>query len=242
MNILQSLIAFNRREQFRPGIVGLFINANYFIKGGIYKGVKRNAHRLSGRLLDFGCGNKPYQDLFRVDEYIGLDIENEAHDHSQEHIEVLYDGKQIPFADGHFDSVFSSEVFEHVFNLDDVLGEISRVIKSNGQLLITLPFVWQEHEKPNDFARYTSFGIRHLLDKHGFNVEVHERSSTFIQTCAQISLAYLYSSILGKHVLLRTLVAPLFIFPINLLSLALSALLPNNPDLYLNHIIVARKR
>lgn len=241
MSLLRTLKEINRRETFRPGFLGLIINANYFIKRGIYKGILRHAGKMKGKLLDFGCGNKPYKDLFRVEEYIGLDIANEAHDHSQESIEVLYDGKKIPFEDGHFDAVFSSEVFEHVFNLEPVLAEISRVLKKDGLLLVTLPFVWPEHEKPNDFARYTSFGIKDLLERHKFSIEVHERSTTFIETVAQLRLAYIYSTFLSGNVVLRGL-APLIVFPLNLLASACSAICPSNPDLYLNHIIVARKK
>ena len=85
-------------------------------------------------------------------------------------IEKYYDGKVISFNDEFFDNAFSSEVFEHIFNIDEVLCEIHRVIKNNGKLCITCPFVWDEHVQPYDFARYTSYGIRHLLNKNGFEL------------------------------------------------------------------------
>jgi len=94
MSFSQKLKKINHKEQFNPGLLGVFISAGYFIKKGIYDGVKRNAPRLKGRLLDFGCGNKPYRQLFNVDEYIGIDIENVAHDHSNENIDVFYDGSR----------------------------------------------------------------------------------------------------------------------------------------------------
>src|SRR5689334_12356494 len=142
MGFIQKLKDINHREQFNPGAIGVFISAGYFIKKGIYDGVKRNATRLNGRLLDFGCGNKPYEHLFKVESYTGIDIENVAHDHRNENVDVFYDGKHIPFDDNSFDSVFATEVFEHVFNLDEILVEINRVLKKHGKLLITLPFVW----------------------------------------------------------------------------------------------------
>ncbi|MFN8144923.1 MAG: class I SAM-dependent methyltransferase [Bacteroidia bacterium] len=242
MSIANNLRALNRKEQFQPGFLSVFINANYFIKHGIYKGVARHADKLNGKLLDFGCGQKPYKHLFNVQEYIGMDIENEAHDHRDESIDVFYDGKKIPFANDCFDSVFSAEVFEHVFNLEEMIAEINRVMKKGGLLLVTLPFVWQEHEKPNDFARYSSFGIQHLLKKNNFEIEIHERSTTFTETVTQLRIAYIYSTFFSSNKFLRRFISPFFIFPLNLWGIFLSKILPGNPDLYLNHVIVARKK
>ena len=98
--------------------------------------------------MDFGCGTKPYRTFFQVEEYVGVDFENPGHPHDNEQIDIFYDGKNIPLPDGYFDSVLSSEVFEHVFNIDEVLAEINRVMKSDGKLLITCPFAWNEHEVP----------------------------------------------------------------------------------------------
>jgi SAM-dependent methyltransferase len=241
MSLFQKLKEFNRKQQFRPGPLALIFNANYFIKKGIYEGVKRHSKKLTGVMLDFGCGSKPYRDLFQVKQYVGLDIINEAHDHTGEDIDVLYDGKKIPFPDAHFDSIFSSEVFEHVFNLDEVLAELSRVLKKDGLLLITLPFVWIEHEKPNDFARYTTFAVKEILKKHGFEITVHERSSSYIEVIAQLRSAYLYKSLIPRNKVLKAILVPLLIFPSNLIGKICSAISPRNDDLYLNHIVVARK-
>ena len=37
-------------------------------------------------------------------------------------------------------------------------------------LLLSCPFVWDEHEQPYDYARYSSFGIRHILEQNGFEI------------------------------------------------------------------------
>jgi len=97
--------------------------------------------------------------LSEAASYIGVDLEATGHDHSNSKIDVLYDGKVLPFKDGQFDAVVSFEVLEHVFNLSEVMREINRVTTDSGYLLISVPFAWLEHEIPYDFARYTSFGI-----------------------------------------------------------------------------------
>ena len=45
---------------------------------------------LNGVLLDFGCGSKPYSSLFKVDEYNGVDFENEGHPHDNEQIDIFF--------------------------------------------------------------------------------------------------------------------------------------------------------
>jgi SAM-dependent methyltransferase len=172
------LIAFLKYQSFHPGILGIFINPFYFIRSELARNVKRFAGQLNGKLLDFGCGRKPYEHLFKVDQYIGIDLEKTGHDHSRSKVDVYYDGKKIPFPDASFDALFCSEVLEHVFNPNEVLPEINRVLKPGARAIITTPFCWNEHEPPNDYARYTSFGLAHLLNKHGFRIIQLEKVET----------------------------------------------------------------
>ena len=65
----------------------------YFIRKGLFRKISLYAPQLKGKLLDFGCGEKPYQSLFtNVTEYIGLDYNGEGHDHQNEAVDVYYDG------------------------------------------------------------------------------------------------------------------------------------------------------
>jgi SAM-dependent methyltransferase len=229
------------REMFIPSFLGIFINPLYFLRHGLYKGVVLNKKYLKGRLLDFGCGNKPYKELFDVQDYVGLDIEVSGHGHQKEQIDVYYDGKTIPFEDNHFDSVFSSEVFEHIFNLEQVLSEVHRVMKPGGHLLVTVPFVFDEHEIPYDFARYTSFGIDYLLTKAGFEVFAMLKTTNYVETVFQMWNAYVYQFVLPSNTFLRMLMTPLFIAPVTIVGLLISKVLPENRNFYQNNVVVARK-
>ena len=104
------LIFFLKQQSFHPSIASLFIHPFYFIRRDLYKNIKRLAAQLKGKLLDFGCGRKPYETLFSVDEYVGIDIEKSGHDHTKSKVDVYYDGKHIPLPDASFDSLFCSEV------------------------------------------------------------------------------------------------------------------------------------
>lgn len=238
----QKLKQFYLNEMFVPSVPGIFINPLYFIRRGLYKGITSNTEYLSGRLLDFGCGDKPYKKFISVQEYIGLEIESIEQAHNSEEIDVYYDGITIPFNDNHFDSVFSSEVFEHVFNLEQVLKELHRVLKPGGNMLITLPFVWYEHSIPWDFARYTSFGIKYLLEQNGFEVVVSEKTTNYVETVFQVWNAYIYESVLPRNKWLKTIFTPILIAPVTLMGILFSAILPTNKKFYHNNIVVARKK
>lgn len=220
----------------------------YFIRKGLFSKISLYSAQLHGRLLDFGCGAKPYQSLFiNVSEYIGLDYNSEGHSHNGEQIDVYYDGKTIPFENESFDSLFSSEVFEHVFALPEILPEISRVLKRGGKLLITCPFAWEEHEIPIDYARYTRFALKDMLEKNGFDILVTDKSGHFIQTLHQLFILYLNDSwihrvpLLSRSKLFKKIIRQCVVPVLNYLFLLIEPLWPRSDKMYLNTIIVAEK-
>lgn len=229
-----------RREMFSPGWLAIFINPFYFARTGLHRAMTDFAPRLSGRLLDVGCGSKPYQSLFSVDTYVGLDVDSESSrrlgvaDH-------LYDGHTFPFADATFDSVLCNQVLEHVFNPDQFLGEMARILKPGGKLLLTAPFVWDEHEQPYDYARYSSFGLRALLEKHEFRVLVQKKLGADVSTLFQLLNVYLFKVIQCMPLALRLLFIVTVMAFVNLLGLLARSLLPSNPDLFLDHVVLAER-
>lgn len=229
------------KENFNPGLIGLFINPFYFSRKGLYKKIKSLATELEGKLLDFGCGSKPYKELFSVKEYIGVDVEKSGHSHEAEEIDVYYDGKSLPFEDESFDSIFSSEVFEHIFNLSEIITELHRVLKPGGKMLVTVPLVWDEHEAPFDFGRYTSFGIKSLLESKGLKVIKFSKSTTYIQTLFQLVILYSYRIFEKQNKYVRLLLLVPFVFPLNLFGSFLSLVLPNRDQLYVDNILIVQK-
>ncbi len=237
----QRILSIYARELFRPGWLGLFINPFYIIRRGLFHGIRRHAPALKGRMMDFGCGEKPYRDLFQVEEYIGVDIAVSGHGTEATEVDVFYDGRHIPFPDAHFDSVLASEVFEHVFNLDEILAELHRVLKPGGRMLITIPFVWDEHEIPYDFARYTSFALPHILGRHGFKVVQAEKTTHYVPTVFQMWNAYVFQHIFPSRPFMRMLLTPLFIAPFTLLGITLGAILPKNRNFYHNSVVLVER-
>jgi SAM-dependent methyltransferase len=237
-----NVIDLYKNQQFIIKFYSIFLNPFFIIRRGLYKGLKKEAGLLKGRLLDFGCGSKPYRSLFTgVSEYIGLDMENEGHSHEKEMIDVYYDGKTIPFDNEYFDAVFSSEVFEHIFDIEPILAELHRILKKEGQILISVPFAWNEHEIPNDFARYTSFGLEYLLRKSGFEIISSSKTGHFAEVIAQLKILYFYDMLKTGNkyfnILVNLLISPFMIF-----GFFISSFLPKNKSLYFNNIILAKRK
>jgi SAM-dependent methyltransferase len=198
-----------------------------------------------GNLLDFGCGKKPYERLFADNvDYIGLDLEPLDSRPTNNKADVYFDGVTIPFPKSNFDQILCTEVLEHVFDINLTLKEMNRVLKPNGRLLLTIPFMFGEHEKPYDFGRYTSYGITHLLKQNGFEVESIRKSPNALLTILQLSITSLFDFLdfspkkFGK-VFLIVLLAPMSL--INLLSIPASHFHTKGNNIYLSLNIVARK-
>lgn len=212
----------------------------YLVRNRILKAVKKYIPELNGTLMDFGCGAKPYHSLFNVTKYIGVDLYNPAHSHENEPVDVFYDGNNIPFPDNHFDAVFSSEVFEHVFNLDNILKEINRVMKPDGKMLITCPFAYPEHEAPYDYARYTVFALKEILTRNGFEIITIEKTGNSVEAIMQLQLIDMVSY-KSKIRLINGIYWRVVVLWMNISALLLSKLLPERKTMYLNNVVLCKK-
>jgi len=225
---------------FFPGFVGLFVNPFYFARKGLHASMIELSQEMRGNLIDIGCGSMPYKEIFNVDSYTGLDIDSSIA-RERAIADDFYDGKNFPYKNQVFDSALCNQVLEHVFNPDEFLHEINRVLKPGGRLLLTVPFVWDEHEQPYDYARYSSFGLKALLQKNGFASLHHEKLGADATILFQLTNAYLYKVTqswprFAKYGFTVTVMAL-----INLIGLVAGKVLPKNPDLFLDHVILAEK-
>ena len=228
------------KEQFEPSLWGLFINPFYFARKGLLENIIPLKQYIKGKILDVGCGQKPYEKLFDSTQYIGLEIDT-IENRLNKKANFFYDGGTFPFQDREFDSIITNQVFEHVFNPDDFLKEINRVLRPGGALLMTVPFVWDEHEQPFDFARYSSFGLRALLEKYGFQIIEYRKSINDIRLIFQLVNDYIYKKTVTRNVYLNLLTTLILMSPFNILGEVLSKILPKNNDLYLDNVFLVEK-
>jgi SAM-dependent methyltransferase len=143
---------------------------NWLIHHIYIKSLKKNLGYLSGKLVDIGCGKKPFNDLIFSNciSYIGLEYQKTQHGLSE--VDVIGDALGLPFYSSSVDTVISFQVMEHVLEPDIFLKEIHRILRPGGYCLLMTPFMWGEHEIPYDYFRYTRYGIKHLAHKAGLKV------------------------------------------------------------------------
>ncbi|MDD2753522.1 MAG: methyltransferase domain-containing protein [Candidatus Portnoybacteria bacterium] len=135
-----------------------------------------------GRTLDLGAGSAKYRDIIKdkATEYIALDM------FPGEHIDVVGDVLALPFEDGSFDTVISTQVLEHVEKPWVMIEEIFRVLKSGGICVLSCPFLAPYHPDPKDYFRYTKDGLISLFRNAGFEILECESYGKFFTTLKEL--------------------------------------------------------
>jgi SAM-dependent methyltransferase len=117
--------------------------------------------------VDYGCGSLPYRALFvaHCARYIGADLPPSANADI-----FLDDDGNLPLADATIDVIVSSQVLEHVRDVEHYLAESHRVLKDQGLLLLSTHGTWIYHPHPTDLRRWTGWGLRFDIERCGFAV------------------------------------------------------------------------
>ncbi len=146
----------------------------------------------SGKLIDIGCGDKPYENVILscTTEYLGLDHKNTLHNKSK--IDIFGTAYKIPAKNKYFDTVLCTFALEHLNNPDKAIKEASRILKKKGYAIYAVPLFWHLHEEPKDYFRFTKYALRYLLEKNGFEIIDLKPLSGFWVTFGQEMVYYLW--------------------------------------------------
>lgn len=141
----------------------------------LLKSLTEAAHKYAkGRLIDLGCGAKPYEKIFApyVASHFGVDFSQTASLHYAEatRADLLADALDTKLPAASFDTLLSTQVLEHVLETEKYIAECHRLLAQDGVGIFTIPFVWQCHAEPNDFYRFTCYSIERLFQQQGFRI------------------------------------------------------------------------
>jgi ubiquinone/menaquinone biosynthesis C-methylase UbiE len=154
----------------------------------------------SGDVLDIGAG----RDLLRkvagdsVKRWISLDFDTRATT-----IDVQGDAHSLPFDEASFDCIVCADVLEHLYDPEKALEEMRRVLRARGILIISVPFFLNLHEEPYDFSRYSIYGLRAVLRRHGFGEIEIERTCGLPATFGYWLVAGITKSLNFSRTILR---------------------------------------
>ena len=123
------------------------------------------------KIIDIGGGDKnsSYHKILsqKGNKFISIDISDNCD------YKVNLEYEKLPFDDNSQDVIFCFNVMEHIFNYQNLIDEIYRVLKPNGQLYFYVPFLVNKHADPYDFFRYTDNALIKLFQNTGFqNINV----------------------------------------------------------------------
>nr|WP_298898260.1 class I SAM-dependent methyltransferase [uncultured Altererythrobacter sp.] len=150
---------------------------NWLIYESNFEFLDRLSGNFRGHLFDLGCGEMPYREwlLNYADRYTGVDWGGTQHELRADVVADL--NEPLPIDNGVADTVISLSVIEHLREPQVFLDEAHRILKTGGRMVLQVPFMWRIHEAPYDYARYTRFGLRYLIEKAGFaDVEVYPQA------------------------------------------------------------------
>ena len=206
------------------------------------------ARHARGLLVDIGCGNTPFEGLFRerVERYVGMDYPTTARLVGASRAEVYATALRLPLADASVETLLLTEVLEHLREPTPVLEELFRVLKPGGVLIASAPMIYNVHGAPHDFFRFTPDGLRYLLELAGFQV-AELAPQGYAGTMLGLMTNNFLTVAFGRTRWLRAIrwtlllpVLPLVFAGVNLAGLLLDAV-AREPSFSFNHVAIARK-
>lgn len=123
------------------------------------------------KVLDAGAGDCKYKALFSGADYTATDFLQVDKPYDLAALDFVGNLQQLAIVTESYDVVICSQVIEHLREPEQALRELHRVLKPAGRLWLSTPLFFEEHETPHDYFRYTQFGLQHLLEKTGFQLE-----------------------------------------------------------------------
>jgi SAM-dependent methyltransferase len=147
----------------------------------------------SGRVVDIGCGNKPYLPVIKsqIDSYTGCDIVQS----SKQCVDVICPANKIPLNSDEYDTIISTQTIEHVEDHQGLVNEAFRLLKPGGFFIVSGPMYWPLHEEPYDFFRITKYGFSLLLHKSGFEIVESKANGGKWALCGQVIIHTFYPGI-----------------------------------------------
>lgn len=164
----------------------------------------------SGFVLDAGAGEARHRACFDRGRYLAIDrgTGDPAWDYSA--TDVCGDLETLPLRAAAVDHVLCMVVLEHTRNPRRVLEEFDRVLRPGGSLRMVVPFLWEEHQVPNDYFRFTRYGVLALFEGLGMELDCVKPMGGFFSVCARRSVALLGFFQGGWRWCLFVPLAPLF--------------------------------
>lgn len=150
------------------------------------------------QILNIGAGGDVAACLAEIDVHARtLDIDPQRQPDVVANIESM-----SAITDDSIDILVCIEVLEHVSRPDMAAAEIRRVLRNGGCVIGSTPFLLGIHDAPNDFQRFTRYGLQWLF-RDFEEVELRERNGYFAAAAVLIYRRFALDAPRGISALLR---------------------------------------
>ncbi len=163
-------------------------------------------------VLDAGAGEARHRRYFKRGRYLALDAGSGDSSWDYSRLDIRGDLEQIPLRSCSVDAILCMVVLEHTRNPRRVLEEFARVLKPGGGLHMVVPFLWEEHQAPHDYFRFTRYGLETLLEQLPLRVDLLRPMGGFFWLSARRCVNLLGFFQGGWRWLLFVPLAPIFGF------------------------------
>lgn len=149
----------------------------------LFRIIKTLVPEFPGKTIDVGGGDgNRYKKLFNTDYYRSVDIDPKSNP------DIIGDAHHLKFPSDSINTVLCVQLLEHVINPQKVLSEIYRILQPGGVCILTVPFFNELHSEPNDFWRFTKYGVLKLCENSRFKVISFEQRGGYFTCHAQMRI------------------------------------------------------
>lgn len=207
----------------------------------LYRVLRPLLQTLEGDVLDVGCGYKPYRDwLPGARSYYGIDVAP-----GPEVDALITPGRPWPVGDAQYDVVLCTQVLEHVGDLHHTVAELRRALRPGADAVISVPWIYGEHNAPHDYRRLSQHGLRRLLEDHDLELVSMQPHGAVASTLGAIALSWSFDAMPrgGRGMLLVAPLLPLWALlclAVNLAAIGLDRV--DRTGMYYGNLLVRARR
>ena len=155
--------------------------------------------KLSGDCIEFGSNkklsrnflkkdaknyNSVFSNMFKYKDFVKIDIEKK----------IIHKKK--------YDFVIIFNVLEHISNLDYSIKNLYSLLKKNGKIIGSTPFLYRVHGAPKDYNRFTKQYLQKILKENNFkNIKIKELGIGPFLACISLLRGYIKYMPLISHFL-----------------------------------------
>ena len=156
---------------------------------------------LKGKSIDFGTSNIGDTSYNFVNSSQINFISNKFNVKKNNYIKLDLNKKN--FTNMYFNNLIVFNVLEHVYDIQNSVNELKKLMKKNSTIFISTPFIYRFHAAPEDFYRFTkNFWIQNLRDNEFRGIKVNNFGTGPFMSCYAMIFDYLKFTVVIPPILL----------------------------------------